>query len=116
MTSTPKLRSKSNVNTTSIRKGQFMEEDYREVIQSWKDWHRELAQYLPVKYIEQSATLQAVKDMAEQHAELLAACEHGARSEHHPACRGRNNSGHGCTCHVEKCCVAVAKSKPKSKE
>lgn len=42
--------------------------------------------------------------------DLLAACEHAAMSEHHPAC-ARQIWGHQCTCHVKKCQDAIAKTK-----
>ena len=40
---------------------------------------------------------------------LLAACEHGAMSIHHPACtHGKSGAGNTCECHVQKCFDAIA--------
>ncbi len=41
--------------------------------------------------------------------DLLAACEHAARSEHHPACEHTHPSK--CSCHVEKARAAIARAK-----
>ena len=42
-------------------------------------------------------------------ADLLAACEHAARSEHHPHCD--HSHPHRCTCHVGKAQAAIAKAR-----
>ena len=43
--------------------------------------------------------------------ELLAACEHGAMSSHHPACsHGKEGDGNTCECHVGKCKAAFEKA------
>ena len=45
------------------------------------------------------------------HDALLEACEHGARSNHHPACsQGKSGDGNTCECHVGKCQQAMAKA------
>lgn len=45
--------------------------------------------------------------------DLLEACEHGAKSYHHPACRAAKGRDFGtrCDCHVAKCRAAIAKAK-----
>ena len=44
--------------------------------------------------------------------DLLEACEHGAKSIHHPACsHGKTGDGNTCECHVKKCQLAVANAK-----
>ena len=48
------------------------------------------------------------------HEELLAACQHAAVSEHHPACKAHGeysaNPERYCTCHVQKARAAIAKA------
>jgi len=44
---------------------------------------------------------------------LLAACEHGAMSCHHPSCsHGKMADGNTCECHVKKCQEAIANARP----
>ncbi|KKN16742.1 hypothetical protein LCGC14_0972790 [marine sediment metagenome] len=44
--------------------------------------------------------------------DLLAAVQHGAMSNHHPACsHGKRGDGNTCECHVKKCQDAIAKAK-----
>ena len=55
------------------------------------------------------ANMQLIKALPE----LLEACKHAAKSEHHPHCRFRIGKGQ-CTCHVAKAQFALAKAVPAS--
>lgn len=62
-----------------------IEAEMREVIQSWKDWHRKLSESLGAPYLERNVTLNAAKELRAKVAELEQELEKWKSANLYPA-------------------------------